>query len=329
LVENVATDVGRKRNDRMLVENGMLVEGFSEKIKAEAYHLGFSACGIAKVMPLNNESENFDKWLNFNYNGEMKYMENHFDMRLDPALLVEDAKSVISLAYNYYSSQKQIAGAPVISKYAYGMDYHILIKEKLHLLLDFIRREHKDADGRVFVDSAPLLEKSWAQRSGIGWRGKNSNIIITGKGSFHFLAELILNVELEYDVPETCKCGACVRCIESCPTGAIVESYVIDARKCIAYLTIELKGEIPDSYKDKFAGRVFGCDICQDVCPWNIRYASENNEPMFAPSSALLNKTKEEWNNLNEEEFQTLFRKSAVKRTKYAGLKRNIRNMQM
>jgi epoxyqueuosine reductase len=299
----------------------------SGKIKTEAYRLVFSACGIARVMPLENDSENLDKWLDSKYNGEMKYMENHFDMRLNPALLVEDAKSVISLAYNYYSSKRQVEGAPVISKYAYGTDYHIVIKEKLNLLLDFIRKEKEGADGRGFVDSAPLLEKSWAQQSGIGWRGKNSTIIITDKGSFHFLAELILNIELEYDNPATSKCGACVRCIESCPTGAIVEPYVIDSRKCISYLTIELKEEIPDSFKGKFAGRVFGCDICQDVCPWNIRFATENDEPLFAPSPDLLNKTKEDWNNLNEEEFRTLFRKSAVKRTKYSGLKRNVTNV--
>jgi epoxyqueuosine reductase len=301
----------------------------SRKIKTEAYRLGFSACGIARVMPLNNESENLDKWLNSKYNGEMKYMENHFNIRLDPALLVDGAKSVISLAYNYYSSQRQVAEAPVISKYAYGMDYHIVIREKLNRLLDFIRQEQKEVKGRVFVDSAPILEKSWAQQSGIGWRGKNSSIIITGKGSFHFLAELILDTELEYDSPATGKCGACVRCMESCPTGAIVEPYVVDARKCISYLTIELKSEIPGSFRGKLAGRIFGCDICQDVCPWNIRFATENSEPMFAPSPDLLNKTEEEWNNLSEEEFRTLFRKSAVKRTKYSGLKRNVANMKI
>jgi epoxyqueuosine reductase len=299
----------------------------SDKIKTEAYRLGFSACGIAQIVPLENESENLAEWLNSKYNGEMQYMEKHFDMRINPALLVDGAKSVISLAYNYYSSRRQIAEAPVISKYAYGADYHIVIREKLNLLLDFIRREQKNAEGRGFVDSAPILEKSWAQRSGIGWRGKNSNIIITGKGSFHFLAELILNIELEYDNPETSKCGACMRCMESCPTKAIAEPYTVDARKCISYLTIELKNEIPDSFKGKLAGRIFGCDICQDVCPWNIRFAAENNEPMFAPSPDLLNKTEEDWNNLCEEEFRTLFHKSAVKRTTYSGLKRNITYM--
>jgi epoxyqueuosine reductase len=298
----------------------------SGKIKTEAYRLGFSACGIARVMPLETESGNLEKWLNSKYNGEMKYMENHFDMRLNPALLVEGAKSVISLAYNYYSSQKQVEGAPIISKYAYGQDYHTVIKEKLNRLFDFIRREQNEVEGRVFVDSAPILEKSWAQRSGIGWQGKNSSVIITNRGSFHFLAELILNIELEYDRPATAKCGACTRCIESCPTGAIVEPYVVDARKCISYLTIELKDKIPDAFKGKFAGRVFGCDICQDVCPWNIRYATENNEQMFVPSPDLLNKTNDDWINLSEEEFLTLFQKSAVKRTKYTGLKRNIIN---
>ncbi|MDR1129976.1 MAG: tRNA epoxyqueuosine(34) reductase QueG [Prevotellaceae bacterium] len=296
----------------------------SEKIKTEAYRLGFAACGIARLTPLENESEHVEKWLESQYNGEMKYMENHFAARIDPSHLVEDAKSVISLAYNYYSRKTQVDGAPLISKYAYGTDYHIVIREKLNLLLDFIRQEQEGADGRGFVDSAPILEKSWAQRCGTGWKGKNSNIIITNRGSFHFLAELILNVELKYDDPAINRCGACVRCIESCPTGAIVEPYVVDARKCISYLTIELKGEIPDSFKGKFAGRMFGCDICQDVCPWNIRYAKENTEPLFSPSPDLLNKTREEWENLSEEEFQSLFRKSAVKRTKYSGLKRNI-----
>jgi epoxyqueuosine reductase len=299
----------------------------SGKIKTEAYRLGFSACGIAKVVPLKNESENLDKWLNSKYNGEMKYMEHYFDMRLNPALLVEGAKSIISLAYNYYSSKKQVEDAPVISKYAYGMDYHVVIKEKLNLLFDFIQQEQDGVKGRVFVDSAPILEKSWAQQCGIGWRGKNSNIIISGKGSFHFLAELILNIELEYDNPATNRCGSCVRCIESCPTGAIIEPYVVDARKCISYLTIELKSEIPDPFKEKLAGRIFGCDICQDVCPWNVRFATENNESMLAPSPDLLKKTKENWKNLSEEEFRSLFRKSAVKRTKYSRLKQNIMNM--
>jgi epoxyqueuosine reductase len=299
----------------------------SEKIKTEAYHLGFSACGIAKVRPLENESERLDVWLKSHCNGEMKYMETYFDMRLDPSRLVEGAKSVISLAYNYYSSQIQPPDAPIISKYAYGMDYHIVVKEKLNCLLDFIRHEDRNIEGRAFVDSAPILEKYWAQQSGIGWRGKNSNIIITGKGSFHFLAELILNVELEYDLPATGKCGSCVRCIESCPTGAIVMPYVVDARRCISYLTIELKSDIPDLFKGLLSGRVFGCDICQDICPWNIRFATDNSEPMFIPSFDLLNKTKAEWNTLTEAEFRMLFRRSAIKRTKYSGLKRNLNNL--
>ncbi|MDR1338664.1 MAG: tRNA epoxyqueuosine(34) reductase QueG [Prevotellaceae bacterium] len=297
----------------------------SEKIKTEAYRLGFAACGIARVMPLENESEQVEKWLDSRYHGEMKYMENHFAARLDPSRLVEGAKSLVSLAYNYYSSKTQVAGAPLISKYAYGTDYHTVLREKLNLLLDFVRQEREGVEGRGFVDSAPILEKSWAQRSGIGWQGKNSNVIITDRGSFHFLAELILNTELRYDSPAVNRCGSCVRCIESCPTGAIVEPYVVDARRCISYLSIELKGEIPDAFRGKFAGRMFGCDICQDVCPWNIRFANENTESMFSPSPDLLEKTKEEWENLSEEEFQSLFRKSAVKRTKYAGLKRNMK----
>ncbi|MDR1895755.1 MAG: tRNA epoxyqueuosine(34) reductase QueG, partial [Prevotellaceae bacterium] len=257
----------------------------SDKIKAEAYRLGFSACGIAKAEYLENEAKWFNHWLKLNCHGEMKYMENHLEMRFNPDKLTEGARSVISLAYNYYSSQKQVSGAPVISKYAYGQDYHFVVKDKLNRLLCFIRQQQSGVEGRGFVDSAPLLEKVWAQRSGIGWMGKNGNIIITGKGSFHFLAELALNVELQYDSPVTGKCGACTRCIDSCPAQAIVQPYVVDARRCISYLTIELKNELPETSKGKLAGRIFGCDICQDVCPWNIRFASENTEPLFQPSA--------------------------------------------
>lgn len=299
-------------------------KALTNKIKSEALRLGFSACGIAEAVVIDSEKYKFKNWIESGYNGEMMYMENHFDMRFNPRLLVNDAKTVISLAYNYYSLQKQVAGAPVISKYAYGEDYHKIIKEKLGQLLLFVQQQHEGAEGRGFVDSAPVHEKTWAQKSGIGWQGKNSNIIITKKGSFHFLAELIINIELEYDKPISEKCGTCTRCIDSCPTKAIVKPYVIDSNKCISYLTIELKNEIPEKMRGKLNNSIYGCDICQDVCPWNIRFAEENNEQRFKPPDELLYKSKDEWKNLNEDEFKKLFGKSAVKRTKYAGLKRNI-----
>lgn len=299
----------------------------SEKIKDKAKSLGFSACGIARAEFLKKDADYLKQWLDNGFHGEMKYMENHYEMRLDPRILVENSKSVISLAYNYYSTEKQAANAPVISKYAYGKDYHIVIREKLNELLKFIQQEDKNTEGRGFVDSAPVLEKTWAQKSGIGWVGKNSNIIIHKKGSFHFLAELIVTIELEYDEPTTVsKCGTCTKCIDSCPTGAIIKPYVIDSTKCISYLTIELKGNLPKN--TNLAGRMYGCDICQDVCPWNIRFASENNEPQFKPLPQLLSKTANDWKNLTEDEFKKLFKDSAVKRTKYYGLKRNIDNIE-
>ena len=294
-------------------------------IKDEARRLGFSACGVARAERLDDEAAHLDRWLNEGRHGEMKYMERGIDLRVDPSTLVEGAKSVIVVACNYYSDKRQAPDAPIISKYAYGSDYHHVIKAKLHRLLSFIRLERSEVQGRAFVDSAPVLEKAWAQRSGIGRTGKNGNVIIDRQGSFHFLAELIVTVELEYDAPATSNCGACSRCIAACPTGAIVEPYVVDARKCLAYLTIEYKGELPEELRASFEGRMFGCDICQDVCPYNIRFARDNREPEFAPVPELMNKTKDEWNALAEEDFARLFAKSAVKRAGYRGLKRNIR----
>jgi len=296
----------------------------TQHIKSKALDLGFSACGVSKQEYLKQESEQFKLWIDSGYSGEMEYMKNHFEMRFNPELLASGVKSIVSLAYNYYSNKTQMPNAPIISKYAFGEDYHNVIKDKLNELLTFAKQQNSNVEGRGFVDSAPVPEKTWAQKSGIGWLGKNSNIIIKNKGSFYFLAELMLNIELEYDTPATDSCGTCTRCIDSCPTQAITKPYMVDSRKCISYLTIELKGNAPENMKGNYANRMFGCDICQDVCPWNIRFAEPNKENRFQPKEELLLKTKHEWENLTQEEFDTLFAKSAVKRTKYSGLKRNI-----
>ncbi|MDR2466107.1 MAG: tRNA epoxyqueuosine(34) reductase QueG [Prevotellaceae bacterium] len=298
---------------------------FTAEIKRRALMLGFSACGVARAERLDDEAGRLDRWLDEGRHGEMNYMERRRYLRVDPSALAEGAKSVIVVACNYYSDKRQAADAPVVSKYAYGNDYHQVIKAKLNRLLAFIRGERSEAGGRAFVDSAPVLEKAWAQRSGIGRLGKNGNVIIDGQGSFHFLAELIVTIELEYDAPAASNCGACTRCMSACPTGAITEPYVVDARKCLAYLTVEYRGELPEELRRSFAGRMFGCDICQDVCPHNIRFARANREPEFAPSPELLNKTKDEWNALDEEEFDRMFAKSAVMRAGYDGLKRTLR----
>lgn len=256
--------------------------------------------------------------------GEMKYMENYFDKRLDPRLLVDEAKSVISLMYNYYSNEKQSdPSAPKISKYAYGEDYHFVVKDKLSELFESIKIEIGEVNGRAFVDSAPVLERAWAKQSGLGWVGKNSNIINKQSGSFYFLSELILDIDLDYDSPVTDHCGTCTACIDACPTEAIIEPYKVDGSKCISYFTIELKDHIPASMKGKFDNWAFGCDICQDVCPWN-RFSKPHTETRFVPSERLMTLSSEEWNDMNEVTFNILFKNSAVKRTKYNGLKRNI-----
>lgn len=256
--------------------------------------------------------------------GEMQYMNNHFDKRLDPTKLVENSKSVISLLLNYYPSQVQEdKNAPKISKYAYGTDYHFVIKDKLKSLLNFIQEEIGTVHGRAFVDSAPVLDKAWAAKSGLGWVGKHSNLITKQVGSFYFIAELIVDLELEYDNPVTDHCGNCTACIDACPTQAIVEPYVVDGSKCISYFTIELKNEIPTSVKGQFENWMFGCDICQDVCPWN-RFSKPHNEPLFNPHPELLSMTKKDWEEITEDVFKKIFKKSAVKRTKFSGLKRNI-----
>ncbi len=296
---------------------------YTQLIKAEAKRLGFFACGISEARFLEEEVENFENWLKSGKNGEMKYMENHFDKRLDPALLVPGAKSVISLLYAYYPHQLQKhKDAPVISKYAYGEDYHFVLKDKMRELTEFIKAEIGDISGRAFTDSAPVFDKKWAELSGIAWRGKHSNML-TKQGSFFFIGELIIDLELMYDKPMNSYCGTCTRCIDACPTGAITEAYVVDAQRCISYLTIEFKGSLPESLKNKFENRVFGCDICQDVCPYNKKPLFHNEERFF-PHPDLLEMNKEDWYEITEEVFMKLFKKSAVKRTGFNGLKRNL-----
>lgn len=293
------------------------------KIKSEAKRLGFLSCGISKAEFLEEEAPRLENWLNKNMHGEMAYMENHFDKRLDPTILVPDSKSVISLLLNYFPSEVQVENTYKISKYAYGTDYHFIIKDKLKQLMDFISEEIGEVRGRAFVDSAPVLDKAWAAKSGLGWIGKHSNLLTKQLGSFYFIAELIIDLDLEYDTPVTDHCGSCTACIDACPTNAIVADRVVDGSKCISYYTIELKNEIPTSEKGKFEDWMFGCDICQDVCPWN-RFSKPNNEPLFNPHPELLSMTKKDWEEITEDVFQKLFKKSAVKRTKFLGLKRNI-----
>ncbi len=286
--------------------------------------MGFDYCGISAAAFLEEEAPRLEFWLKHKMQGSMSYMENHFDKRLDPRLLVDGAKSVISLLLNYYpSSEQKDSTAPRISKYAYGKDYHLIIKEKLKALLDYIRAEIGEVNGRVFVDSAPVMDKAWAKKSGLGWVGKNSNIIHKGSGSYFFIAELILDLELEYDGPVGDYCGTCTRCIDACPTDAITQPYVVDGSKCISYFTIELKDNIPSGMKGKFDNWAFGCDICQDVCPWN-RFSKPHKEPGFQPASGLLDMTQKDWIDMTEEIFRVTFSGSAVKRTGYKGLRRNI-----
>jgi epoxyqueuosine reductase len=295
------------------------------RIKQKAHELGFFYCGISKAEFLEEEAPRLEAWLNQQRHGKMSYMENHFDKRLDPRLLVDGAKSVISLLLNYYTEEKQSdVNAPKISKYAYGEDYHDVIKEKLRQLMQFIETEIGEISGRVFVDSAPVMDKAWAKKSGLGWIGKNSNLIHPKSGSFFFIAELIIDLELQADGPIKDYCGTCTKCIDACPTDAIIEPYVVDGSKCISYLTIELKDALlPTEFKGKMDNWAFGCDVCQDVCPWN-RFSLLHNEPRFEPSQNLLQLSKSDWQDLSEEVFSELFKLSAIKRTKFNGLKRNI-----
>lgn len=296
---------------------------YSQMIKDEAKRLGFLSCGISKAEFLEEEAPRLEAYLKKGMNGKMGYLENHFDKRLDPTLLVPGSKSVISLLFNYYPEEKQREDTYKISKYAYGVDYHFVIKDKLKELMHFIHQEIGEVDGGAFVDSAPVLDKAWAAKSGLGWVGKHSLLLTKQRGSFYFVSELILDLDLEYDSAVTDHCGSCTACIDACPTGAIVADRVVDGSKCISYFTIELKDEIPTSVKGQFEDWVFGCDICQNVCPWN-RFSKPHNEPLFNPHPELLSMSKKDWEEITEEVFREVFRKSAVKRTKFSGLKRNI-----
>ncbi|MFL5729964.1 MAG: tRNA epoxyqueuosine(34) reductase QueG [Cytophagaceae bacterium] len=291
-------------------------------IKNKASELGFDFCGISKADFLEEEAPRLEDWLRKGMHGKMLWMENHFDKRLDPRKLVEGAKSVISLLLNYYPKE-EIQSEYKISKYAYGDDYHFVIKEKLGLLLSFIRSEIGEVNGRAFVDSAPVMDKAWAKKSGLGWVGKNTNLINTGTGSFFFIAELITDLELEYDGPIKDYCGTCTRCVDACPTDALHDPYKIDASRCISYLTIELKENIPNEFKNKMDNWIFGCDVCQDVCPWN-RFSTPNKEDKFQAGTDLKELLEDDVTRITEETFQKTFKKSAVKRTGYKGLTRNI-----
>lgn len=296
---------------------------WKQEIVKKAKEVGFSYVGVSKAEFLEEDVPRLENWLNHGMHGKMSYMENHFDKRLDPRKLVPGAKSVISLLYNYYTEKEQNTAAPKISKYAYGKDYHFVVKEKLREIAQFINEEIGQFNGRVFVDSAPVLERSWAKKSGLGWVGKNMNLINKQSGSFFFLAEIICDLELEADGPIKDYCGTCTACIDACPTDAILPGKV-DGSKCISYLTIELKDEIiPREFKDKMDDWMFGCDVCQDVCPWN-RFSKPHQTPEFEPKEQLLSMNRSEWEELTQEVFQEIFRKSPVKRTKYKGLKRNI-----
>ena len=302
-----------------------MLQSSSQFIKSTAKDLGFDFCGIAKSAFLDEDAKRLEAWLNKGMQGKMQYMENHFELRTDPSKLVPGAKSVITLLFNYYPEKKQNTDTPKISKYAYGEDYHLVIKDKLLDFFHRIKEKLGDINGRGFVDSAPVLERAWAQKSGLGWIGKNGNLINKNKGSFFFIASLIIDIELEYDAPIAKDyCGTCTSCIDNCPTEAILPNKVVDGSKCISYFTIELKDAlIPDQMKNKFDNWLFGCDVCQDVCPWN-RFAEANTEKRFQPIPEILNFTTKDWDELSEEKFKIIFKDSPVKRTKFDGIKRNL-----
>lgn len=293
-------------------------------LREEAHRLGFDFVGISPAGFLEEEAPRLEAWLNKGYQGRMSYMENHFDKRLDPRLLVEGAKSVVSLTFNYYTDARSAdPESPKIAKYAYGKDYHTVLKEKLRALMSFLQTEIGEINGRVFTDSAPIMERQWAAKSGVGWIGKNSLLLNRKQGSYFFLAELILDIELATDTPIKDYCGSCKRCIDACPTQAIVGNGLLDASRCISYFTIELRGDLPQEMQPYFDNWMFGCDICQEVCPWN-RFARPHQEPDLLPHPKLLKMTKKEWTELTQEVFNDIFRGSAVKRTRYEGLMRNI-----
>ena len=302
-----------------------MIQKNTEFIKTEAKKLGFSGCGISKARFLSEEAKNFEKWLSNGYQGSMSYLEKNIDKRLNPTILVPGSKSVISLAFNYFPPKKLIDNNNfIISKYAYGKDYHKVLKKKLKKLFFLMREKIGNIEGRVFVDSAPIHERAWAKLSGLGWVGKNSLLINKNQGSFFFLAEIICDLELEYDEPVLNRCGNCSRCIDACPTGAITKAQVVNAKKCISYLTIENKDNIPEELNDSMNNSIFGCDICQDVCPWN-KNSKPHEEIEFLPKKNLRKLRKKDWVELTEETFDRIFEGSAIKRTKYKGLKRNIR----
>ncbi len=294
-------------------------------IKSTASKLGFDFCGIDKAEILSDDAKRLERWLTKGFNGKMHYMENYFDQRINPSLLVPEAKSVITLLKNYYPSAQQNDGTPKISKYAFGKDYHKVIKEKLKEFLFLLQQNIGEINGRGFIDSAPVLERTWAVKSGLGWIGKNGNLLNKQSGSFFFIATLIVDVELKYDDAFAKDyCGSCTKCIDACPTNAILPNKVIDGSKCISYFTIELKDELlPNSMKEKFGNWVFGCDVCQDVCPWN-RFSNPTKEIEFTPIPEILNLTHKEWHALNEETFNFLFKHSPLKRTKWKGIQRNL-----
>lgn len=300
-------------------------ERLTNEIKAKAIELGFLGIAIAKAEHMDPEARRLEQWLNQGHHGEMSYLANHFDKRVDPTELVPGSKSVISLMYNYFSEDTQEdPHAPKIAMYAYGKDYHKVVKKKLTTLYRWINETYGEINGRCFVDSAPVLERDWARRSGLGWIGKHSLLVHPQKGSYFFLCEIILNLDLTYDLPIRDHCGTCTRCIDACPTDAISpDGYLMDASKCISYLTIELKGDIPETFSNQMQNWMFGCDICQQVCPWN-RFSQQHTEPKFEPHPDLLSMHRSEWEEITEEIFDEIFVGSAVKRTKFTGLKRNI-----
>jgi len=300
-----------------------LKKNYSDFIKNKSIELGFISCGISKSGFLENEIGRFESWLKNNYHGKMSYMERNFDKRMDTRKLVDGSKSVISLLFNYYPSKEINNNCFKISKYAYGKDYHFIIKDKLKTLLSSMRNEIGEIDGRVFVDSAPIMEKAWAKKSGLGWIGKNTNLISKKTGSFFFIAEIIVDLELEYDNEVTDHCGSCNACLDACPTDALYEPYKIDASKCISYFTIELKEQFPNDLKKDFNDWIFGCDICQDVCPWN-KFSRPNEEPLLNPLKEINQYSKKDWLELTDEVFKVVFKGSPIERTKFNGLKRNI-----
>ena len=295
-------------------------------VRSVASRLGFDHCGLAQAQRLDEDARRLESWLSKGFQGSMHYMENHFDLRVDPGKLVPGARSVITLLLNYFPAEQQNDKAPQVSKYAYGQDYHDVIRPKLNAFLLELKEKFGEIQGRGFVDSAPVLERSWAQKAGLGWVGKNGNLINKQAGSFFFIATLITDLELEYDAPFAKDyCGTCTRCIDVCPTGAILPGKVIDGSKCISYFTIELKDAlIPEAMKGKFDNWMFGCDACQDVCPWN-RFAKPQQQEAFTPVPEILHFSSNDWEELTEENFKKIFRDSPLKRAKYAGIRRNLR----